>query len=184
MLDNVVLSESVEGRCLELFTRIFENLQASTGTSSTGECPFNGTRGSLIERLENSPSANTVVQETWLLFLPILIQHQQCTMCADNFAQLVREQCLRSALEIIASTHREVVLDRALAMPLFAAARILKAGCVLAVMIRQGWEQHQTSLSMFLKCTEVLTACGSRWARGDEYCNVWRTICSALTTPE
>jgi hypothetical protein len=179
MLDSIILSDATEYLALKLHVQTMETMMSINNHGSPGRCLFNDSSRTLVERIEAAPIAGEVAHETWLLFLPMLADHQGCDACSD-FVGRLRDHIMQSALALINATHKAVVIDTELVPPWFAATRVLKSGCVLVTAIRKDWSSEQSWLGLLMKCTEVLTVCAPRWARGNDYCDTWRTICAEL----
>lgn len=180
MLDGIILSDAAASQALKLHMQTFESRFSKVENTSDPSCIFERSHHALMSKIEEASQADLIVKETWLLFVPAIIGHRWCDNCMADLIPHLRGHALQAAKELINTTHRELILQSELIPLWFAATRVLKSGCVLIMMAQQGWNPYHDQLSIFVKCTEVLTFCAQKWKQGNAYCEIWRNACAAL----
>ncbi len=150
-------------------------------------CPQSNQILPLIARLNQFGSQDVITLETWLLFLPICIEHTPCETCMISLDEtgppVLRKLCntvLHAAQELVASVHLLVTSDEVFVPPLIACSRAFIAGCVLISGIKGGWQGIEKVPQDLLKCSEVLLFCSSLWDGGRDYYEAWQNIITAL----
>ena len=180
MLDDIVLSDAAECQALKLHAQVFDNRDLLVDSPPDASCVFEHSCRDLISKVQGAVQGNFTIKETWLLFVPGMVNHQWCDNCTADFIPQLRDAALDAADNLINTTHKQLILESRLLPLWFTAMRVLNSGCVLTMMLQQGWTTYQHQLNTFVKCTEVLTFCAQKWKQGYVYCSIWRDLCAAL----
>lgn len=140
----------------------------------------------LIESLDaHASDESLLLHETWILFLPCLIEHQACTLCfldsaqrQENAVVRLRSRMLSAAIALADSAHKALNPNGIMVPPLLAIPRAFLAGCVLVVASVQQWDRTGNIAQALLKCSETIAM--PFWAGGRNYYEVWREIVGVL----
>lgn len=179
-------TDEEEADLFKLYMHISEHLRQPKGNSQESICPAIGDNKRIIETLCSRPRNSTIVQETWLLFLPLCIQHSACLHCMDTSPISVsssilplREKIVGAASDIINSVHGDAISGRLL-FPVIASVRVLEAGCAVLVALKKQWKTIGDCMKTMLQCSEVLTILRSCWKGGPEIFHVWSSLYTQL----
>lgn len=173
---------------LEAFSRISSEIYGIGRMYELGSCPFIGHTSTLMRFLDEAPSQNPIVQECWLLFLPVCVNHKECIFCFQdpNDASFkegminLRKKVVEAASGLLSSIHHEVSTADGFLPPLIAITRALKSGCTLIIATSKQWTKRSDHLWSFGKCSEILTYFAPFWQGGRDYLGVWRAILKDL----
>lgn len=187
MLDELIMStDEEEADLFRLYMHTSGHLRQPNRMSQENICPAIGDNKGIIETLYSSPRNNTTVQATWLLFLPLCIQHSACPHCMDNSPIGVpssilplREKIVDAASDIINSVHGDATSGR-LIFPMIASIRVLEAGCVVLVALKKHWKMIGDCMKTMLQCSEVLMVLRFCWEGGPEIFHVWSSLYTQL----
>jgi hypothetical protein len=150
-------------------------------------CPKAGRIESLINTLEALPSENKLVQETWLLFLPMCLEHFECELCSrtsdqesDTAMTNLQIKVLSSAVQLAKGVHPSVRSTEVFMPPLMASTQAFMSGCVIVAGLTNRWLGTETSIGALLKCSETLSFFAPLWKGGRDYHEVWRKLVSVV----
>lgn len=157
---------------------------------ATRGCPYTGQLATMMELLENHPTAqHPLILESWLLFFPICIKHKQCTFCFqemdDNTGKgmrTLRHKVVDAASQLLMNVHREMNAKDNFVTPLTACSRAFMSGCTIVTGISKRWTLLQLHVQDIIRCTEVLTHYAPHWRGGPEYLHVWKSLTELLDT--
>ncbi|KAL4963086.1 GAL4-like domain-containing transcription factor [Aspergillus stella-maris] len=188
MLSNFKLpSTSNMEPLLDLYSQISDQIYGAGGVYDSLSCPFAGEVSSLMDVLESLQGPLPVIQEMWLLFLPICAKHKQCLHCfqepdepnAKGMTEL-RRNVITAASDLIASVHREVSSIDNFTPPVIASSRAFIAGCSIATGMLRQWTSPKAHVRDLINCAEILTTFAPHWSGGHTYLKVWKTIIGLL----
>lgn len=167
----------------ETYMALAAELYEERGIYSHCGCPLSGRTLELLEVLEKSPPHDSTVEDSWLLLLPVCLQHKPCVFCVteddEHTTRSLAYLCQRivqSSLSLLSSVHASISTGASFIPPLLASSRALVAGCALVVGIAKGWAGPTTSISALLQCSEILTFAAPHWKGGQAYLDVWRLV--------
>lgn len=176
--DNMVFETYMEASSIVSGIEFFEG--------SNG-CPESGRISALISTLETLPSENELVQETWLLFLPLCLEHIECGLCSKTSDQApnttmtnLQLKVLSCAVQLANSVHPSVSSPEVFMPPLVASTQAFMSGCVIVAGLTNRWPGTETSIGALLKCSETLSFFAPLWIGGSDYHEVWRKIVSVV----
>ncbi|KAL3457165.1 hypothetical protein BJX64DRAFT_280836 [Aspergillus heterothallicus] len=188
MLSNLKLPAKTETEhLLELHVRIADQVYDTGRMYETLSCPCVGEAAILMGLLESLDSSHPIVNETWLLYLPLCIRHKQCLYCfqepdepnAKGMATL-RQNVLNAASELLANVHQQCTSVDGFIPPFLASARAYIAGCSIATGIFKRWIDPRAHVRELINCTEILTMFAPHWAGGQSYLKVWKILVDSI----
>lgn len=172
---------------LKDYMRLSREIYGSGLLYDSRGCPFVGEVARLVEGLENCCFEDPIVNETWLLLLPVCVRHKQCVHCfqepderGGRGMRSLRTQVINAASRLIASTHHLVTTGEAFVPPLIATTRAFTAGCSVAVSTSKRWTSSQAHITDVVRCTEIMSMFASHWQGGRSYLHIWRIIVQLL----
>lgn len=185
-----------------LYSHVYNSLYGcSDGAYYNKLCPFEGRIFTLISQLSPAPTTDTTVSQTWLLFVPICLEHKQCLQCfqeidddpIDTIDESVgnvprgmsslRSRIVKASSDLLSETYKEVCSangNKTFIPPILACIQAFSAGCALAIASRRKWGSFRTHTfsfrSAFIMCTEILALTASHWPGGRTYLETWRLV--------
>ncbi|KAL4941882.1 hypothetical protein BDV06DRAFT_212297 [Aspergillus oleicola] len=172
---------------LDLYSQISNQIFGTGRVYDSLSCPFVGEVSTLMGVLESVQGSLPVVQEMWLLYLPICAKHKQCLHCfqepddpnAKGMIDL-RNKVINAASDLIASVHQEISLIDNFTPPVIASSRAFISGCAIATGMLKRWTSPKAHVGDLINCTEILTTFAPHWSGGHTYLRVWKTIIGLL----
>jgi hypothetical protein len=173
---------------------IFETYMQVSSTISGIECfqgvsgcPNSGRISLLISNLDTLASDNKLVQETWLLFLPLCLEHIECELCSSTTDKTTNTamtdlqiKVLSSAVQLANGVHPSVSSAEIFMPPLMASTEAFMSGCVIVAGLTSRWPGTETSISALLKCSETMSFFAPLWKGGRDYHEIWSKIVSVV----
>lgn len=172
---------------VNLHIRIFDRMFGNARLYENQICPLNGENAKLMSALEACHGQHPIINETWLLYLPVCSQHKQCLDCFQEADEphvmgmrTLRHRVVTAASKLIADVHLIVASQDGFIPPIIASSRAFVAGCAITTSISKQWTNVQDHVTDLTQCTEVLTTFAPHWKGGFNYLKVWRVIVSLL----
>jgi len=180
-------TNSDKERMLQLYLQSYDQLYGSGQFYESSSCPFVGEVATLIDSAESFETQHPIVMESWLLFLPICVNHKQCIYCFQETDEdgtkgmrSLRRKVIHAASHLIFAVHRAATAENDFIPPIVASSRALISGCSLATSISKRWTSSQFHVKDLSRCTEILSIFAPHWQGGHRYLHVWRTIIELL----
>lgn len=152
--------------------------------SISGTCPISVYLLSLLSTLNEFQWEDPLVQESWLLLLPICVIHSRSVSCCSQTCgidiSIFQSKILQAAISVLNTVHHFVSSSEVFIPPFIAASKAFTSGCALVTGIKEGWQGAGNVTSALLKCSEILTFSAPLWRGGKEYYEVWRKTVAAI----
>lgn len=172
---------------IQLFIQISDEIYGGGRLYVTQSCPFAGQSATLLAALEGLQDQTPIIQEAWLLYLPMCFKHKQCLHCFEEpdepnprGMKALRQQVVAAASALITDIHRVSISPDSFISPVMASSRIFIAGCSIATSISKRWTSPHCHTMDLIRCTEILTLFACHWKGGHKYRKVWRMITASL----
>ncbi|KAK6376132.1 hypothetical protein LTS17_007383 [Exophiala oligosperma] len=172
---------------MQIFTNLSQEIYGNGQLLEAQACPFVGQSATLMDLLDSMITTDVVINETWLLFLPVCVRHKQCVFCfqeADDPNSrgmlALRHKVMASACKLLLDVHQKTAAEYNFIPPIVASSRAFTSGCVLATSIVKKWTSAEHHVRDLLRCSEVLTFFAPHWKGGYSYLEMWRTITNLL----
>lgn len=185
--DSTFPATSTAEEVFDTYTKISQELYGAGEVYKSQRCPFLTEASILLEVLDDTTCQDLIVQDCWLLFLPICLQHEECAFCAPNSNHdgtkslaTLRKKVIRAASHEILTIHNTVSSSNGFLSPLIASTRALSAGSAILAGLTKGWAGSRKYTGELLKCSEILSICAPHWKGGRGYLDVWRAFSSSL----
>lgn len=172
---------------LKINSELSHHLYGDGHSYQADKCPFDGAGALLLDRMEIHGAENPLMKETWLLLIPICVNHKQCIHCfqeADdsksNGMRSLRGKIIDEASSLISNVHAVVRLGDGFIAPIVASTRVFIAGCAIVISIFKKWASAVSHIKDLAVCSEVLSMFAAHWGGGQSYLHVWRTVLDLL----
>lgn len=173
---------------LKTYMGLFRSIYDGGHPCDSQVCPFVGDIAACMDRIEGLSSTHPLVQETWLLFLPLCIRHKQCIHCfqesddrSDRGMRSLRLRVVDAASQLLDSVYRITNAGDGFIPPVQASTRAFISGCAIVVGISKHWTSPQKHVRDLVRCTEILALFASHWEGGHSYMSVWRIMADLVS---
>lgn len=184
MLSRPASQNMYDNKAVLLYEQLFHAIYNRGCIYDTQSCPFVGEVSALMDVLS---SFTTPLKETWLLFVPVCINHRPCIFCFQEpddrigrGVQTLRKKVINTASQVLHDTYQDATESNRFVSPLIASSRALVSGCSIAIGISKQWTTSQSHMRDLMKCTEILSLFAPHWKGGHDYINVWRAVIDLL----
>ncbi|KAL2833332.1 hypothetical protein BDW59DRAFT_78164 [Aspergillus cavernicola] len=188
MLSNFKLPAQSETEPLvELYFQISDQIYGVGRAYESQSCSFVGEVGILMGVLESLDGSHSIINEMWLLYLPVCAKHKQCLHCFQEPDEpntkgmtTLRAKVVNAASELMTSVHQNATSIDGFLPPVIASSRAFISGCSIATGILKRWINPKAHVRELINCTEILTMFAPHWSGGHDYLRVWKAILNLL----
>ncbi|KAF2503072.1 hypothetical protein BU16DRAFT_555098 [Lophium mytilinum] len=187
LIASKLLDTSDKEALFQVFLQLSDQLYGGGQIFESSGCPFVGEVATLMDLAESVGNQHAIILESWLLFLPVCVNHKQCIHCfqeADEHGtkgmRSLRRKVIDAASQLILRVHRAATAKDDFIPPILASSRALVSGCAIVTSISKRWISSQFHTKDLNKCTDILSMFAPHWPGGHRYLQVWRTIVELL----